>query len=265
MPSHAECFLVALWLLTVTICTTVFAFLFYLMLQQQQKLQELTGTIHRLDVHHHRQLNHTFEQFAAVKHVIKQLAAPGALASRYIEDLGKAGDSENGLQLDTHGKVLAHNQVFTSNKVHEDTYTIELVPPFRNAWLIVDASLGTSGIVCSGKADAILRAEHKIFSFYAPPVVEKELEGIVPAAARTALAASDEPPGEVAASLAAAVMKTTTTTTPKACMIMTTALKEHQSGSVIVLINFKRDPESLNGANSSHIHNVSGKIQWFPQ
>merc|ERR1719174_3546757 len=79
---------------------------------------------------------------------------------------------ENCVQQDISSKALVHHQVFKSGKVHDDTYTVELVPPFANAWLIVDASLGAAGTICSGKADAILRAEHKIFSFYEPPAIQ---------------------------------------------------------------------------------------------
>ena len=62
---------------------------------------------------------------------------------------------------------------YTPPKVEaDDTYTVELVPPFNNAWLTIDASLGGTDSVCSGKADVILRSEHKIFAFYEPPAIE---------------------------------------------------------------------------------------------
>merc|ERR1712048_1452046 len=98
---------------------------------------------------------------------MQRLTAPSNLAVGQIEALSNS-EEDFGWELDTRGNALAHKQVFTSSRVHDDTYTVELVPPFRNAWLIVDASLSTPGSLCSGKADAILRAEHKIFSFYAP-------------------------------------------------------------------------------------------------
>jgi len=234
-----------------------------LLLQQQRQLQQLTSLnnelINSVDQLAHQQhwINNTFEDFAAAKQIMKHLRAPDLQPLNHIDAI--FGD---GFQRDINGKVLVHNQVFKSGKVHDDTYTVELVPPFANAWLIVDASLGAAGTVCFGKADAILRAEHKIFSFYEPPAIE-DISATTTIAGgsnrNNAAVAPEDDYGAVAS------MTTTTTTTPKTCMIMTTALREQQGGSIVVLINFKRDPQNLNGVNNSTIYDVSGQIQWFPQ
>jgi len=254
-----------LWVLTVCICAVVLGSMFYLLLRQQQELRQLSslnaqlsGTIDQINIHH-LQLNHSFAELAAVKQIMMQSVSP-----MQIDAAGSSGS-----KFDIHGGALVHNQVFRSATVHEDTYTVELVPPFSNAWVIVDASLGAAGIVCSGKADAILRTEHKIFSFYAPPGIEDTTPA--PAIEHKSLpqvagADSDDLMWNGAeGTLATVAATTTTTTTPKACMIMTTSLQERQGGSIVVLINFKRDPDSLLGFNNSHIYNVSGKVQWFPQ
>jgi hypothetical protein len=234
----------ALWALTVTACLAMIAFLFYLLLRQQQELHQLASL--------NKELISNFDRLQLQQHWLHDT----------IEEHQRG--LESGLQHDISGKALVHHQVFKSGKLHDDTYTVELVPPFANAWLIVDAYMGTAGTVCSGKADAILRAEHKIFSFYEPPAIQdSSLEG--PSAA---IVPAEENGGVVAST------STTTTTTSipdedcriakktQPCMIMTTSLKEQQGGSIVVLINFKRDPDSLNGFNSS-IYDVSGKIQWF--
>jgi len=253
----------ALWALTVTVCATMIGFLFYLLVRQQQQLQQLTSlnnelisNVDRLQLQQHW-INDTFEEFAAAAHIIKQLQAPE------MPPLNRIGAIlSDGLQRDLNGKVLAHNQVFKSGKVYNDTYTVELVPPFANAWLIVDASLGAAGTVCFGKADAILRAEHKIFSFYEPPAIQDgTATATVAGSSNTGVSPEDDDHGAVAPT----TTTTTTTTTSKTCMIMTTALKEQQGGSIVVLINFKRDPENLDGVNNSSIYDVSGQIQWFPQ
>merc|ERR1719253_2587190 len=148
-----------LWGLTVIVASLAFGCLFFALLRQQKQLQqlsslneELSGTINRINVDQH-QLNDTFREFATIKTIIKQLGAPETLPSKYIGAI-----ASNSLEVDIQGKIKAHNQVFTSSKVHDDTYSVDLVPPFNNAWVIVDASLGDAGIVCSGKADVILRS-----------------------------------------------------------------------------------------------------------
>lgn len=251
----------ALWALTVTACAAMIAFLFHLVLRQQQQLQqlnsfnkELISNMDRLQLQQHW-INETLEDFASAKQIIKQLKAPAIHSLTQIDAI--LGDS---FQRDLNKKVPAHNQVFKSGKLYDDTYTVELVPPFANAWLIVDASLGAAGSVCSGKADAILRAEHKIFSFYEPPAIQDgSTTATVAGGSITVVAPEDDDRGAVSPTT------TTTTTTSKTCMIMTTALKEQQGGSIVVLINFKRDPEHLDGVNNSSIYDVSGQIQWFPQ
>jgi len=243
------------WGIIAGMCAVAFAILLYLFVQQQQKLQQLSSlnedlsnTINRLDMHH-RQLSHTFEHFASGMPIAKQLASPQVLSSAS----------------DIHGMVAARSQAFTPGKVRKlnDTYTVELVPPFSNAWVVVDASMGAPGSVCSGQADAILRAEHKIFSFYAPPAIKDDnaVSPLDALAESEKVISSDDEPIHVTA-----MTTTTTTFAPKApCMIMTTSLKEQAGGSIIVLISFKRDPESLTGTNSSGMYNVSGNVQWFPQ
>jgi hypothetical protein len=268
----------AMWASTALLCALALMCLFNILLQQQEALQrlsmlneELSDTIQRLDKDNHR-LNDTLRSFGSVDHIVARLDAPKTLtlSSRLIDALGNGNDAQGkSLEVDAHGHVTAHSQVFTSSKVNEDTYTIELVPPFNNAWLIVDASLGAAGIVCSGKADAILRSEHKIFSFYAPPdTSSNEIKGITDADdSNTQLKLNDEESdGDLFTSEHAVLATTTTTTTtPAPCMIMSTSLKEQQGGSIIVLINFKRDPQSFDGNNGSSVFNVSGRIQWFQQ
>lgn len=254
----------ALWAFSATCFAIVFGLMFYSLLRQQQQIQQLSGTVEQLIVHNHK-LNGTFEQLTTVNHMIKQLSAPEASVSHLIDT--SLGSTDDGLQLDVDGKVLAHNQVFKSSKVQEDTHTVALVPPFKNAWLIVDASLRNHGVVCAGKADLILRIEQRIFSFYAPPAIEHTSATTTAAALapNVAAAATESPQIAGVAPTVVAATTTTTTTTPKACMIMTTALKEQHGGAVIVLLNFKRDPDSIHDVNSSRIFNISGKIQWFPQ
>jgi len=73
-----------LWGATVGICVMLFAVFFRMLQQQQLKLQqlsnlneELSSSLHRLD-HQRLQLDDTFEQFAAVKSMVKQLSAPAS-------------------------------------------------------------------------------------------------------------------------------------------------------------------------------------------
>jgi len=157
--------------------------------------------------------------------------------------------------------------VFTSKASHDDGFVVELVPPVSNAWVIVDASMDAAGSICSGKADAILRTEQRLFSFYAPPEIESspEIANTVKESPALTEPTKHAPDGVQPPMSAGLVMATTTTTTTKApCMIMTTSFKQ-QHGTTIVLINFKRDPESWVAANKTGVLNVSGKIQWFPQ
>jgi hypothetical protein len=169
-------------------------------------------------------------------------------------------------------------QVFQSGQITDDIYTVELAPPYTNAWLVVDAtmhtSLGTAGLVCRGKADAILALNSKVFGFYGlGPEVEQWGEDDEHSDARTKQTAtgssgisSTRNNANVTAMAGEDNRMATTTTTTKAaqpCMVISLALVERQGKLTNVILSFKRDTQAKTNVLGGHIRSIKGQIQWF--
>jgi len=167
-------------------------------------------------------------------------------------------------------------QLFQSGQIYDDTYTVELAPPFQNAWLQLDATMhtstGTSGLVmCRGKADAFLAVDAKVLGFYRAGV-EQWMEDISPD--QSGLSTASTPGisnGRVASVVTEGrdddkiVMTTTTTTASQPCMVVSLAFVEHHGRLTNVILSFKRDAHAKNGVGDGRIKSVRGKLQWFQQ
>jgi hypothetical protein len=184
-------------------------------------------------------------------------------------------------------------QRFESGNIIDGTYTVELVPPYQNAWIALDATMHTSAgtglTLCRGKADAILAVKEQVLGFHGSgieqwiedvpdddnevsltqntTVSENGGAAIITNNADTSIV-EEAPNGTKVATTTGGVRHQSLQQKrmqSQPCMVVSLAFGKQWGGLTHVVLSFTRDTHGKLGMPDEQIKSVRGQIQWFRQ